>query len=57
MIEWIDHLGFTDGTCSLNNQRYFQCPDGYGYYVLENNFFKTHRIIEKKKDTKPESER
>lgn len=44
--------GYTDGTCSLDNQRYFQCTDGHGYYVLQNNFFNTHRIIEKKKDTK-----
>ncbi|CAF1944962.1 unnamed protein product [Rotaria magnacalcarata] len=39
--------GYTDGTCSLDNQRYFICSNGHGYYVLESSFHDSYKIIKK----------
>lgn len=44
-------LGYTDGTCPFDNNRYFDCPGGQGYYVLENGFDKSYRILQTNRGT------
>jgi len=44
--------GYTDGTCPFNNKRYFNCPDGQGYYILETSFINSYEIVQKKMETK-----
>ena len=41
-------IGYTDGTCPFNNKRYFDCPPGQGYYILESSFNNSYKIIQKK---------
>jgi hypothetical protein len=43
--------GYTDGTCPFDNKRYFNCPHGQGYYILENGFIDSYKIIQKNVDT------
>ena len=43
--------GYTDGTCPLDNIRYFNCPHGQGYYILETAFMKSYEIIPRKIET------
>ena len=38
-------LGYTDGICPIDNHRYFQCPDGRGYYVLKTNVIQSYQIV------------
>jgi len=44
--------GYTDGTCPFDNNRYFSCPQGQGYYILETGFINSYEIIQKKRETK-----
>ena len=44
-------LGYTDGTCSFDNKRYFNCPPGQGYYILRNTFGDFYEIVQKKIET------
>lgn len=37
--------GYTDGTCPIDNKRYFQCPDGKGYFILESAFLHSYTIV------------
>jgi hypothetical protein len=41
-------IGYTDGTCPLDNKRYFICPHGQGYFILETGFNDSYKIIQKK---------
>ncbi len=43
---------YTDGTCSFDNNRYFNCPNGQGYYILETSFINSYEIVQKKIETK-----
>ena len=38
-------LGYTDGICPIDNQRYFRCPDGRGYYVLKTTFVQSYTSV------------
>ena len=38
-------LGYTDGTCPFDNKRYFHCPNGQGYYILESGLNDSYEII------------
>ncbi|CAF0918866.1 unnamed protein product [Rotaria sordida] len=51
-LQLIDSIlpGYTDGTCPFDNKRYFNCPKGQGYYILESGFTDSYKIIEKKID-------
>ncbi len=42
-------LGYTDGTCPFDNNRYFHCPNGQGYYILETGFNDSYEIIKTNK--------
>ena len=52
--------GYTDGTCPIDNIRYFNCPYGEGYYVLGigfADFYKTtQKTIETNKSTTSDDE-
>jgi hypothetical protein len=41
--QWF-RLGYTNGTCPIDNQRYFLCPEERGYYILASTFSNTYKI-------------
>lgn len=49
-------LGYTDGICPFDNQRYFKCPPEHGYYVLESGFNESYKIVQAKRDGRKDSD-